>query len=130
MWDIRSSLKTQSFESIEPDTIAEPSELVYIIEKLVLSRFVGMMREYSEIFDTRDTYSCYSNKGEFLNFDENKYTQNIKGISKGLDISAFGIFEYSVRSESGCMIALRDREHYVPGLENSFPIIPPQGINT
>ena len=41
---------------------------------------------------------------------------NIKGISKGLEIYGFRIVEYSVRSEIGLMIALRDQEYYVVGL--------------
>ena len=41
-----------------------------------------------------------------MEFEEETLPTNIKGIDKGLDISGFGIVEYSVRSESGCMIAI------------------------
>ena len=54
----------------------------------------------------------------------------LKGIAKGLDISGFGIFEYSVRSESGCMIALQDQAYYVPRLPKDLHIIYPQVIHT
>ena len=39
---------------------------------------------------------------------------NLKGIEKGIEISEFGIVEYSVKSESGRMIALRAQAYYVP----------------
>ena len=56
--------------------------------------------------------------------------RNLKGIAKGLDICGFGIIEYSSRSESGHMIALRDQECYVPGLPNYLSIIYPNLIFT
>ena len=65
-----------------------------------------------------------------MNLEEKKFTRNIKGISKGLDITGFGIVEYSVRIESGHMIALWDQAYYVPGLPNYLRIIYPQGIHT
>ena len=58
------------------------------------------------------------------------FPRKLKGIAKGLDMSGFGIVEYSVRSESGCMIALRDQAYYVPRLPKDLHIIPPQGIHT
>ena len=70
----------------------------------------------SVIFDTGATYSCYSNKLDFVKLEEKTPPINIKGIAKGIEISGFGIFEYSVRSESGRMIALRAQAYYVPGL--------------
>ena len=55
---------------------------------------------------------------------------NLKGIAKGLDIYGYEIIEYSVRSESGRIIALRAQAYYVPGLTKDLRIIPPQGIYT
>ena len=40
----------------------------------------------SVIFDTRYTYSFYSNKGYFVKLEEKTFPRNIKGISKGLEI--------------------------------------------
>ena len=36
------------------------------IKKLVSSNLMGMVSSVSVIFDTGNTYSCYSNKGEFM----------------------------------------------------------------
>ena len=58
------------------------------------------------------------------------FPRNLKGIAKALEISGFGIVEYSVRSESGCMIALWDQAYYVPRLPKDLYIISPQGIHT
>ena len=71
-----------------------------------------MLRSVSVMFDTVATYSCSSNKGDFVNLKEKKLPRKLKGIEKGLQISGFGIVEYSVRSESGRMIALRAQEYY------------------
>ena len=60
--------------------------------------------------------------------EKKTFPRKLKGIAKGLGISGFGIVEYSVRSESGCMIALRDQAYYVPGLPKDLRIISPQGI--
>ena len=51
-------------------------------------------------------------------------------MAKGLEIYVFGIFEYSVRSNSGRMIYHWDQAYYVPGLPKDFRIIPPQDICT
>ena len=51
-----------------------------------------------------------------MKLEENNFPRKLKGIAKGLEISGFGIVEYSVRSESGSMIVLRDQEYYVPKL--------------
>ena len=67
---------------------------------------MGMGISVSFIFDTGATYSCSSNKGDFVKFEERKSPRKLKGIAKVPEISGFGIVEYSVRSESGCMIAL------------------------
>ena len=63
-----------------------------------------------------------------MNLEEKKFPRKLKGIAKGIDISGFGIVEYSIRSESGRMIALRDVTYYVPGLPNDLRIISSQGI--
>ena len=88
------------------------------------------IRSFSVIFDTGDTNSCSSNKGDFLKLEEKTFPRNLKGIAKGLEIYGFGIVEYSVRSESGRMIALRAQAYYVPGLPKDLRIISPQGIRT
>ena len=65
-----------------------------------------------------------------MKLEEKTLPRNLKGIAKGLEIYGFGIVEYSVRSESGRMIALRDQTYYVPGLPKDLRIIYPQGIFT
>ena len=67
-----------------------------------------MVISVSVIFDTGATYSCSSNKGDFVKLEEKTFPRYLKGIAKGLEIYGFGIDEYSVRSESGRMIALWD----------------------
>ena len=86
---------------------------------------MGMVSSVSVIFDTGATYSCSSNKGYFVKLEE-KLPRNLKGIAKGLEISGFGIVEYSVRRDSGSMIALRAQAYYVPGLPKDLHIISPQ----
>ena len=46
--------------------------------------------------------------------------RNLKGLAKGLEIYEFVIVEYSVRSESGRIIALRDQAYYFTGLPKDF----------
>ena len=70
---------------------------------------MGMLISVSFIFDTGATYSCSSKKGDFVELEEKTFPRNIEGIAKGLEISGFGIVEYSIRSESGSMIALWDQ---------------------
>ena len=65
-----------------------------------------------------------------MNLEYKTFPRKLKGIAKGLDMSGFGIVEYSFRSESGCMIALRDQAYYVPRLPKDLHIISPQGIHT
>ena len=89
-----------------------------------------MVSSVSVIFDTGATYSCSSNKGDFVKLEERKFPRKLKGIAKGLEISGFGIVEYSVRIESGSMIALRGQAYYVPGLLKDLCIISSQGIHT
>ena len=65
-----------------------------------------------------------------MNIEDKMPPRKLKGIAKGLDIYGFVIVEYSVRSESGRMIAIRDQEYYVPGSPKGLRIISPQGIPT
>ena len=58
-----------------------------------------------------------------MKLEDEKLLRKLKGISKGLEISGFGIVEYSVRSESGSMIALRAQACYVPGLPKDLLIM-------
>ena len=52
------------------------------IKKLVSSNFMGMVSSVSVIFDTGATYSCFSNKGEFVKLEEKKFPRKLKGIAK------------------------------------------------
>ena len=61
------------------------------IKKLISSNFMGMVSSVSVIFDTGATYSCSSNKGDFVNLGEKTFPRRLKGIEKGLEISGFGI---------------------------------------
>ena len=58
-----------------------------------------------------------------MNLEEKTFPRNLKCIAKVLEISGFGIVEYSVRSESGRIIALRDQAYYVPGLPKDLRIM-------
>ena len=91
---------------------------------------MGMVSSVSVIFDTGATYSCFYNKLGFVKLEEKIFPRKLKGISKGLDIYGFGIVEYSVRSESGSMIALQAQAYFVPGLPKELCTISPQGIHT
>ena len=84
----------QEYEAIDSTIFADTVGLVNRIKKLVSSKFMGMVSSFSVIFDTEDTYSCYSNKGYFVKLEEKTSPINLKGISKGLDIYGFGIVEY------------------------------------
>ena len=70
------------------------------INKSVSSNLMGLVSSVSVIFFTEATYSCYSNKGDFVEIEEKMSPRNIKGIAKGFWIPGFGIVEYSVRSEN------------------------------
>ena len=65
-----------------------------------------------------------------MKLEEKKFPRKLKGTEKVLEIYGFGIVEYSIRSESGRIIALRDQAYYVPGLPKDLRIISPQGIRT
>ena len=58
-----------------------------------------------------------------MKLKEKTFSRDIKGIAKGLEISVFGIVGYSVRSESGRIIALRAQAYCVPGLPKDLQII-------
>ena len=118
----------QEDEVIDPIIFAATVGLGNIINKLVSSNLMGMVSSVSVIFDTGATYSCYSNKVDFVNIKDNTFPRKLKGIAKGIEISVFGIVEYYFRSESGRMIALRYRAYDDPGLPKDLRIIYPQGI--
>ena len=75
------------------------------MKKLVSSNFMCMVSSVSVIFDTGATYSYSSKKGDVLKLEMKTFPRNLKCTEKCLEISGFGIIEYSVNSESGCMIA-------------------------
>ena len=50
---------------------------------------MGILKKVSFIFDTGYTYSCSSNKGNFMKLEERKSPRKLKGVGKGLDISGF-----------------------------------------
>ena len=120
----------QEDESIDPIIFSSTVGLGNRIKKLISSNFMGIMSSVSVIFVTGATYSCFSNKGNFVKLEDTKFPRKLKGIEKGLEISGFGIVEYSIRSESGRLIALQAQEYYVLGLPKDLRIISPQGINT
>ena len=120
----------QEGEAIDTTIFAATIGLGYRIKKLVSSNFMGIVSSVSSIFDTGVTYSCSSNKVDFVKLEENPPPRNLKYIAKYLDISGFGIVKYSARSESGHMISLRAQEYYAPGLPKYLRIISPQGICT
>ena len=88
----------------------------------------------SHFHDEHDGYAELNLKEDKLGLQKAEPVERVyakyKGIVKGLEISGFGIVEYSVRSESGRMIALRVQAYYVPGLPKDLLIIYPQGIHT
>ena len=56
----------QEDEVVNPIIFASTVGLVDRINKLVSSNFIGMVSSVSVIFDTGVTYSCSSNKGDFV----------------------------------------------------------------
>ena len=67
----------QEDEAIDTNIFAATVWLGYIIKKLVSSNFMGMMRSISAIFYTGAAYSCYSNKVDFVDLEENKLPINL-----------------------------------------------------
>ena len=88
----------QEDEVIGPIIFAATLGLGNRIKKLISSNFMGIVSSVSVIFDTGCTYSCFFNKGDFVNLGEKTFPRKIKGIAKVLEISEFGIVEYSIRS--------------------------------
>ena len=41
---------------------------------------MGMVSSVSVTFDTGATYSCSSNKGDFVNLEEKKFPRRLKGM--------------------------------------------------
>ena len=73
-----------------------------------------MVSSVSVIFETRYTYSHYSNMLDFVRLKEKKFPRNIKGTAKDLEIYGFEVYQYSVRSVSGRMITLQYQVYHVP----------------
>ena len=63
-----------------------------------------------------------------MDIEEKIFLRNFKGIEKDLEMSRFGIVEYSIRSESRHMIALWDQTCYVPRSPKDLRILYPKGI--
>ena len=91
---------------------------------------MGLVKSVSVIFGTEATYSCYFNKGDFVDIEDKMFPRNFKFIARGFYIPGFGIVKYDVRSESGRIIAIQDHAYYVPGLPKDLCIISPQDIRT
>ena len=72
---------------IDPIIFADTVGLGNRIKKLVSSKFMVMVRSVSVIFDTGDTYSCFSNKGYFVELEEKTFPRKLKGIENALEIS-------------------------------------------
>ena len=77
----------QEYEVIDLIIFAATVGLGGRINKLVSSNFMVMVSSVSVIFDIGDTYSCSSNKREFVNLEENTIPRKLKGTEKGLEIS-------------------------------------------
>ena len=65
-----------------------------------------------------------------MKLEDNTFPIMLEGISKGIESYGFGIVEYYVKSESGCMIELQKYEYYVTSLPKDLCIIYPQFIHT
>ena len=59
----------QEDEAIDINIFAANVGLQDRIKKLVSSNFMGMLSSFSVIFYTGATYSCYSNKGDYVNLE-------------------------------------------------------------
>ena len=81
----------QEDEVIDPIIFAATVGLGDRIKRLISSNFMGTVSSVSVIFDTGDTYSCSSNKGDFVKLEDKKFPRMLKGIAKGLEIFGFGI---------------------------------------
>ena len=65
-----------------------------------------------------------------MKLEDKTFPIMFEGISKVIGIYGFGIVKYYVKSESGCMIALRNHEYYVTRLPKDLCIIYPKFIHT
>ena len=72
----------QEDETIDPIIFAATVGLGNRIKKLFYSNLIGMVISVSVIFDTEATYSCSSNKVEFVKLEEKTFPRNLKGIEK------------------------------------------------
>ena len=79
------------------------------VKNIVLSKFMGIMRPVSVIFDNGATYSCYSNMRYFVYLEYNPPPRKLKSIYKYIETYRFGIVEYSVRIDSEHIITLQDQ---------------------
>ena len=113
----------QEDEVVDPIIFAANVGLGNRIKKLVSSNFMGMVRSVSVIFYTGSNFPCSSKKLDFVNLEEETFPINTKDIANRLDVYGFGIVEYSVRSESGHIILLRDQAYYVSRLPKDLRII-------
>ena len=87
---------------------------------------MGIMKSLSVIFDSVVTYLCYLNKGYFVDIEEKTLPRKFNVIDKDIEIYGSGIVEYSVRSEIGHMITIRDHTYYFTGLTKDVYIFSPK----
>ena len=88
----------QEDDVIDPIIFAATVGLGNRKNKLIYSNFMGMMSSVSVIFDTGATHSCSSKKVDFAKLEDKTFPRKLKGTAKGLDIYAFRIVEYPIRS--------------------------------
>ena len=74
----------QEDEVIDPIIFAATVGLVDIIKELISSNFMGMVSSFSFIFDTGATYSCSSNKEDFVKLEEKNSQEGSKAYQKVL----------------------------------------------
>ena len=74
-------------EVIDPIIFAATVKLGDRIKKLVTSNFMGMVSSVSVIFDTGDTYSCSSNKKDFVKLEEKKFPRKLKTFCYAFELS-------------------------------------------
>ena len=72
----------QESEVIDSIIFADTLGLGDRIKKLVSSNFISMVISVSVIFDTGDTYSCSSNKRDFVNLGEKTSPKKYQSHSK------------------------------------------------
>ena len=72
----------QEDEVIDPIIFSDTVGLLNRIKKLVSSNFMGMVSSVSVIFDTGATYSCSSNKEDFLKLEDKTFSKKSQRHSK------------------------------------------------